>query len=197
MKREKRQKLILKSCRSLFSQKGYLKSNVSQLVEHAGVSRGTFYLYFKNKQQVFEAVLKDMSLELQKILNQQGQLFDETTALSLADSLHAYCVEYGEFASYLNFDYFRLPASEKLALQQQLSSVHKIFSQKILMALGHLDSEPEITLLCWAVFKEFLQGATRASFTERKPFMVSVLSKTLHQVSTWSADSSRKLSAAS
>lgn len=48
---------ILQAAETVFSQKGFFGTTVAEIVERAGVSRGTFYLYFKNRDEVFSAIL--------------------------------------------------------------------------------------------------------------------------------------------
>lgn len=48
---------ILRAAQKLFSTKGFFDTTIADIVEKAGVSRGTFYLYFKDREQVFAALL--------------------------------------------------------------------------------------------------------------------------------------------
>jgi AcrR family transcriptional regulator len=48
---------ILQSAQDVFSEKGFFGTTVAEIVDRAGVSRGTFYLYFKNREEVFSAIL--------------------------------------------------------------------------------------------------------------------------------------------
>lgn len=48
---------ILRAAEKLFSSKGFFSTTIADIVEKAGVSRGTFYLYFKDREQVFAALL--------------------------------------------------------------------------------------------------------------------------------------------
>lgn len=48
---------ILQAAETVFSQKGFFGTTVAEIVERAGVSRGTFYLYFKNRDEIFSAIL--------------------------------------------------------------------------------------------------------------------------------------------
>ena len=48
---------ILRAAEEVFSQKGFFGTTIAEIVERAGVSRGTFYLYFKNREEVFSAIL--------------------------------------------------------------------------------------------------------------------------------------------
>ncbi|MCA1927054.1 MAG: TetR/AcrR family transcriptional regulator [Calditerrivibrio sp.] len=59
--RDKRE-LLINSAVDVFSEKGYWNTKISDIVSKAGVAQGTFYLYFKNKEQLF----KEMLLELHK-----------------------------------------------------------------------------------------------------------------------------------
>ena len=60
-----KEKLLL-SAKEVFSEKGFHKTKVSDIVKKAGVSQGTFYIYFKSKEEIF----KELILQLkEKILN--------------------------------------------------------------------------------------------------------------------------------
>ena len=49
-KEEKRQRL-LSSAHSLFVAHGISGTSISQICDKAGVAKGTFYLYFQNKEE--------------------------------------------------------------------------------------------------------------------------------------------------
>ena len=57
MSGESRSAQILKAARVVFARRGYHAAGVSDIVEEAGVARGTFYNYFESKRAVFQAVL--------------------------------------------------------------------------------------------------------------------------------------------
>ena len=48
----------------VFSQKGYHRTRVQDIIEDLDISTGTFYLYFKNKQDLFITVVRDVVNEL-------------------------------------------------------------------------------------------------------------------------------------
>lgn len=50
--RRARRRQLLGAARHLFLAKGYAQTSVSAIVREAGVAQGTFYLYFKSKQDV-------------------------------------------------------------------------------------------------------------------------------------------------
>lgn len=55
-KAERRQK-ILAHARDVFARRGYHDAKIEDIVLAAGIARGTFYLYFKDKRAVFEEIV--------------------------------------------------------------------------------------------------------------------------------------------
>lgn len=51
--REQRRAEILHAAEAVFSARGYHNTSVSDVIEAAGISRGTFYLYFPSKEALF------------------------------------------------------------------------------------------------------------------------------------------------
>lgn len=64
---ERTRDALVAAARKVFAEKGYPHATVADIVRQAGRAHGTFYLYFKNKQDVFSAVLDEVitSLEAQ------------------------------------------------------------------------------------------------------------------------------------
>ncbi|HWF85674.1 MAG TPA: helix-turn-helix domain-containing protein [Vicinamibacterales bacterium] len=48
---------ILEAARRIFARLGYAASNVEEIAKEAGMAKGTVYLYFKSKEEVFAEVL--------------------------------------------------------------------------------------------------------------------------------------------
>jgi AcrR family transcriptional regulator len=48
---------LLTAATEVFASKGYTATRVSDIVGQAGVAQGTFYLYFKSKQAIFEHLI--------------------------------------------------------------------------------------------------------------------------------------------
>ncbi len=62
MQREERREQVLRSAVEVFAHKGYHATSVGDIIKRARIARGTFYLYFENKHQIFEAIL-EMALQ--------------------------------------------------------------------------------------------------------------------------------------
>jgi AcrR family transcriptional regulator len=63
-KREQRRGELLSAALRVFTERGYHNTRVSDLIEAAGVARGTFYLYFDSKQAIFHELLDELLLEI-------------------------------------------------------------------------------------------------------------------------------------
>jgi len=55
---EHTRRLLLDAAAALIAERGYQASTVNQMVERAGLSKGTFYWHFKSKEEVLLAVLE-------------------------------------------------------------------------------------------------------------------------------------------
>ena len=57
MEKSERRQQILECARDVFSKRGYHEAKIEDIVNAAGVARGTFYLYFEDKRAVFEEIV--------------------------------------------------------------------------------------------------------------------------------------------
>jgi AcrR family transcriptional regulator len=70
MRRQARRRRILDAAIALFGRLGYHSATVPLIVAEARSSTGAFYLYFRNKEDVYVAVLKELGERLSGALNQ-------------------------------------------------------------------------------------------------------------------------------
>jgi len=54
MERQERRAQVLRHAKRIFARKGYHRTNIADIIARARIARGTFYLYFQNKRDIFE-----------------------------------------------------------------------------------------------------------------------------------------------
>jgi AcrR family transcriptional regulator len=64
MKPAARRAQLLEAATTVFARRGYRAASISAIIAEAGVARGTFYLYFRSKEQMFLAILADFHQQI-------------------------------------------------------------------------------------------------------------------------------------
>ena len=70
---------LMKTARQVFADQGFYGASVSEISRRAGLSQGTFYQYFKNKEQVFQELndeILDAFWDRASVLPQEGDFDD-------------------------------------------------------------------------------------------------------------------------
>lgn len=62
-KEEKRERLLA-SATALFAEKNFNNTSISDIVNKARVAKGTFYLYFKDKYDIRNQIVQEISTDL-------------------------------------------------------------------------------------------------------------------------------------
>lgn len=84
MERRARREQVLACAVRVFSQRGYHATTVSDIIDEAGIARGTFYLYFKSKRAIFDELLDDF---LRRIMSQIQRVDTSPGAVSPLEQL--------------------------------------------------------------------------------------------------------------
>lgn len=61
---DQRRNEIIRTAAVLFSQKGYDKCSVNDILNAIGIAKGTFYYYFKSKEEVLDAAVEQVSEQI-------------------------------------------------------------------------------------------------------------------------------------
>jgi AcrR family transcriptional regulator len=64
MERHARRAQVLRHAKRIFARKGYHRTNVADIISRAHIARGTFYLYFQNKKDLFQELLNQVLGEI-------------------------------------------------------------------------------------------------------------------------------------
>ena len=64
MKPELRREQILRAATKVFAQKGYHQASITDIIKAADIARGTFYLYFEGKREIFAELVDVLTVRL-------------------------------------------------------------------------------------------------------------------------------------
>jgi AcrR family transcriptional regulator len=106
---------ILTAARSVFAEKGFANATVDDIADRAGIGKGTVYLYFPSKNDLFLALLRQGVLELFERAAQEISAASDPFG-KLRAFVHArldYCSQ--------NHEFFRIYYTEFLRLQARVS----------------------------------------------------------------------------
>ncbi len=60
---------LLDAAEEVFAELGWHDASIVKITEAAGVSQGTFYLYFESKQELFEELVRDLNRRVRKAMS--------------------------------------------------------------------------------------------------------------------------------
>lgn len=114
-KKEAKKNSLLQAALKLFLNKGVSKTSISEIAEQANVAKGTFYLYFKDKDALLEQLLYQLSYHIiQQAHNytqqHRSELFCENV-ITFADWIITYFTEHTDILRLIRRN-FTWPALE-------------------------------------------------------------------------------------
>lgn len=80
---EVRRQEIIEAAQRLFDSDGYTKTSVETIIREAGIAKGTFYYYFKSKQDILRAIVESIVEDVKDYFNS----IVENDALTALDKL--------------------------------------------------------------------------------------------------------------
>lgn len=112
---------ILQAARAVFARNGYTSATIDEIAEAAGVAKGTVYLYFDSKRELFLATLREGVLELHAEVQR-----DIDSAASAAAKIRAFIHGRLHYCD-RNRDFFRIYYTEFASLQVHASDESPAF----------------------------------------------------------------------
>jgi AcrR family transcriptional regulator len=104
--KQQRRCLILDAAKELFFDRGYKDTTIEMITERAGVSTGTFYLYFKNKVEIYMTLYAD-GIDIFHRMAEESISWPGMSALArvsaIAQAYHRFYSEYTEYFDILAF----------------------------------------------------------------------------------------------
>jgi AcrR family transcriptional regulator len=60
---------IILAAKKLFEKEGYASTPIEAIIRKAGIAKGTFYYYFKSKQEILSALVDDIGREMEQLFH--------------------------------------------------------------------------------------------------------------------------------
>jgi AcrR family transcriptional regulator len=126
--KQRRSDGILRSARDLFFSRGYHETTIEMITAGAGVSTGTFYVYYRNKIEIFKALQNeglDILLELiEEVISRPG----ESARARMAGLAQAYLRYYRDYREY--FEILAIVSATPRELKETDSELSRIIDDK-------------------------------------------------------------------
>jgi AcrR family transcriptional regulator len=105
--KKKKRNALLSQAFSLFMNKGIAGTTISDITESAGVGKGTFYFYFKDKEDLIEKLIAQKAEQLfmhalERLREQPEQLSVEDTLIFIADDLVEQLIQDSKLLKFIN-----------------------------------------------------------------------------------------------
>ncbi|MCG9916381.1 MAG: TetR/AcrR family transcriptional regulator [Phenylobacterium sp.] len=116
---------ILDAAREVFGEMGYEPCTVRDIIRRTGLAAGTFYNYFKSKEEVFAALADDGARRfapILKSLRSQNADFDSFVRAALMAYFRFLADEHQQWAD-------RQPAEDHLQVRGQTPEMEAVFSE--------------------------------------------------------------------
>lgn len=98
--KQERREMILEAAKKRFQRFGYSKTTMDEIAGDAGISKGTIYLYFENKEDIFNELLAREALEMERYLYRKVK--DEGSVLKQLEMIFSGALEYLEHHPFLD-----------------------------------------------------------------------------------------------
>ncbi|MGL5940896.1 MAG: TetR/AcrR family transcriptional regulator [Waterburya sp.] len=110
---------ILEATTHILTEKGYDKTNTNIIAELAGVSIGSLYQYFPNKESLMVALMEQHCHEIAEIVESKlNHFFDEPPEVAIPELVKAVIVVHGINPRLHQVLSEEIPRSERLKMQQ-------------------------------------------------------------------------------
>jgi AcrR family transcriptional regulator len=146
---EATRRALIASARSLFGSQGYAATSVDEVVRDAGVTKGALYHHFRDKDDLFRAVVEEVKLEVTQ--RAADSYFAAADGADPSKSVHLTCLAV--------IDAHLDPAAQRITIHD----ARAVFDAS---TRRELDARYEVALLRGA-----LRSAMRAGYVEQQPIV--------------------------
>lgn len=183
--KKRKQDALLNTAYHLFTQKGFQKTSISDIVKEAGVAKGTFYLYFKDKLDIRYKLIAFKSSEIFK--NAYNRLNEERERIQEFEKQIIFLIDQvineltknptllKLISKHLGWGIFKNSLVEPIDDAQR--NIYDIY-MKLLSESGHEFREPEVMIY---LIIELVAGSCYNSILMNQPMTIKELKPYLYE----------------
>ena len=172
--REATRRDLLGAALEVFGEKGYAMTTISDMVRAAGVTQGTFYLYFTNKADIFSELLNEYrTLMISGLLNTDFKTVrTKNDWLKMADRAADFLVDHVE----THGTFMRLFITEAETIGSRFSGESYAFADAVIQEIGRMLNHGirmgllrkiDVDSVALAVFGALKEALRQACFQDR------------------------------
>lgn len=118
---------IIKNASRFFAKKGFFKTTVDDIAQATGVAKGTVYLYFKNKQELYTATIDaHFSYALKKVAE------IETKKITATEKMNEITVDFVDYVDRLKTSFLPFNVENVNLIGKTLKTMHSVVMPKII-----------------------------------------------------------------
>lgn len=120
---------IIDAAMQIFVNKGFSGANVSEIASLAGIAKGTIYLYFDSKEQIFSAILNERTFipRLADLLIEDQPV--EITLRNIAEAFLSFLDDYLPFIKMVMADGIRFPLCAEQVYRESILKSNMILAE--------------------------------------------------------------------
>jgi AcrR family transcriptional regulator len=172
---EIRREELINIAEELFATQGYDETPVSDIVKKAQVAQGTFYYYFKSKDEILDAIVDRIIFDIAVFLKEQSQRKDINALQKVINSMQQFSQSNVEHKGLISYFHQEKNSLLHLKIEKKTQAIIvPVFAEMIRQGVGEglFDTEyPEkvslVIFSCWDKLFDARDFAS-VSFEEKK-----------------------------
>jgi AcrR family transcriptional regulator len=166
-RKDARPQEILAAALDLFIEKGYAATRADEVAARAGVSKGTVYLYFENKEELFKAVVRAsfgpaLQEAIELVDSYEGSSFDLLDELMLGWWQHVGATKASGIMKLMMAEAVNFPEIAKFYHDEVVARAHAMVEKLLVRGIqrgefraveqhhmSHVISSPMLMLIIW------------------------------------------------
>lgn len=138
---------IIDAALELFVAKGFMATRLDEVAQRAGVSKGTLYLYFENKEALFKAVVETLVVPEIERTEQQIKTFQGSASDLITQLVKQWWVSVGEsqlcgLPKLIIAESGNFPELASFYVEQVISRVRRVIAQLISRGIATGEFKP-------------------------------------------------------